>query len=94
MLSIRQLGRPGLAPFDLDLADGECIALSGPSGAGKTTLLRAVADLDPAQGAVGLDGVTVYAAVERGRGALDMGFRDYSRGLDARLRPAKATLAP
>jgi len=57
MLRIRQLSRPGLAPFDLDLGDGECVALSGPSGAGKTILLRAIADLDPSQGAVSLDGV-------------------------------------
>lgn len=57
MLRIRQLSRLGLAPFDLDLADGECVALSGPSGAGKTILLRAVADLDPNQGSVSLDGV-------------------------------------
>lgn len=57
MLSIRQLGRSGLEPFDLDLADGECVALSGPSGAGKTILLRAIADLDLSQGAVSLDGV-------------------------------------
>lgn len=57
MLTIRQLSRPGLAPFDLDLADGECVALSGPSGAGKTILLRAIADLDPNQGSVSLDGV-------------------------------------
>ncbi|MCZ6741505.1 MAG: ABC transporter ATP-binding protein [Alphaproteobacteria bacterium] len=57
MLRVRQLSRPGLAPFDLDLADGECVALSGPSGAGKTILLRAIADLDPNQGSVSLDGV-------------------------------------
>ncbi len=57
MLRIRQLSRPGLAPFDLDLADGECVALGGPSGAGKTMLLRAIADLDPNQGSVSLDGV-------------------------------------
>lgn len=57
MLSIRQLSRPGLAPFDLDLAEGECVSLSGRSGAGKTILLRAVADLDPNLGSVFLDGV-------------------------------------
>ncbi len=57
MLTIRQLSRSGLAPFDFDLADGECVALSGPSGAGKTILLRAIADLDPNQGSVSLDGV-------------------------------------
>lgn len=57
MLTIRQLGRPGLAPFDLDLADGECVSLSGPSGAGETILLRAIADLDPNEGMVRLDDV-------------------------------------
>ena len=57
MLSIRQLCRSGLAPFDLDVADGECIAVSGPSGAGKSIMLRAIADLDVNQGSVILDGV-------------------------------------
>jgi putative ABC transport system ATP-binding protein len=57
MLTIRQLSRSGLAAFNLDVADGECVALSGPSGAGKTILLRAIADLDVNQGSVSLDGV-------------------------------------
>ncbi len=56
MLKIRRLTRPGLKPVDLDLARGECIALSGPSGAGKSILLRAIADLDPNEGEVSLDG--------------------------------------
>jgi ABC-type iron transport system FetAB ATPase subunit len=56
MLTIRKLARHGLGPIDLDIADGECIALSGPSGAGKTLFLRAIADLDPNDGALGLDG--------------------------------------
>jgi len=56
LLTIRQLTRQGLAPVDLDVADGECIALSGPSGAGKTIMLRAIADLDPNRGTVSLDG--------------------------------------
>ncbi len=56
MLTIRKLARRGLGPIDLDLADGRCIALSGPSGSGKTLLLRAIADLDPHQGAACLDG--------------------------------------
>lgn len=57
MLTIRQLSRSGLAPLDLDLGDGECVTVSGPSGAGKTMLLRAIADLDVNQGSVSLDGV-------------------------------------
>ena len=56
MLEIRNLTRPGLAPVDLSLEDGECIAVSGPSGAGKSILMRAIADLDPNTGEVSLDG--------------------------------------
>ncbi|MEJ2479444.1 MAG: ATP-binding cassette domain-containing protein [Acidihalobacter sp.] len=40
----------------LSLAAGECVALAGPSGSGKTVLLRAIADLDPNEGDVLLDG--------------------------------------
>jgi len=56
MLRVRGLGRKGIRPIDLDLASGECIAVMGPSGAGKTLLLRAIADLDPSEGNVALDG--------------------------------------
>lgn len=35
---------------------GELVILSGPSGSGKTLLLRALADLDPADGGVSLNG--------------------------------------
>lgn len=44
-------------PFDLSLAAGECLAITGPSGAGKSLFLRLIADLDPGQGQVFLDGV-------------------------------------
>lgn len=46
----------GLAPVNLEIASGECVAIGGPSGSGKTLLLRAVADLDPCAGEVILDG--------------------------------------
>ncbi len=36
---------------------GECLAISGESGAGKSLFLRMVADLDPNDGEVSLDGV-------------------------------------
>ncbi len=42
---------------DLDVADGEILALLGPSGCGKSSLLRAVAGLEPlAAGTVAFDG--------------------------------------
>jgi putative ABC transport system ATP-binding protein len=43
-------------PFDLAVAAGECIAVAGPSGSGKSLLLRMIADLDPSEGEVALDG--------------------------------------
>ena len=57
MLSVRDLRRLGLTA-SFDLGDGECLALQGPSGSGKTVLLRAVADLDPSEGCVLLDGAS------------------------------------
>lgn len=56
MLSVRDLRRPGLVEASFALADGECLAVRGSSGSGKTLLLRAVADLDPNDGTVTLDG--------------------------------------
>ncbi len=56
MLSVRALRHDALASTTFDLADGECVAAQGPSGSGKTLLLRAIADLDPCEGTVLLDG--------------------------------------
>lgn len=56
MLRIENLKAGALPPLSFKLADGECLAVEGPSGAGKTRLLRAIADLDPAPGQVFLDG--------------------------------------
>ena len=39
---------PVLADLDLEVAEGEYLALMGPSGSGKTTLLNLVAGLDQA----------------------------------------------
>jgi ABC-type iron transport system FetAB ATPase subunit len=47
----------GRGPIDLAVEVGECVALSGPSASGKTLMLRAIADLDPHEGRVLLDGV-------------------------------------
>lgn len=43
-------------PFDLALAPGECVSVVGASGSGKSVLLRLLADLDPHEGDVWLDG--------------------------------------
>jgi ABC-type multidrug transport system ATPase subunit len=57
MLSVRHLFAPGVAADALQVADGECVAVMGPSGAGKTRLLRAIADLDPNKGEVAAGGI-------------------------------------
>ena len=56
MLTARNLAVIGLAPSNIHIDAGECVALSGPSGSGKTLVLRALADLDPNEGEVSLDG--------------------------------------
>jgi len=56
-LHINNLQRVGIEPVSFFLNRGECMVITGPSGAGKSLLLRAIADLDPNQGEVSLDGV-------------------------------------
>jgi phosphate-transporting ATPase len=56
LLQVRDLQTKILKPMSFSLAAGECIAVRGPSGAGKTLMLRAIADLDPNQGLVSLEG--------------------------------------
>ena len=51
-----------LAPFDLELASGEFIAIKGASGSGKTTLLLTLGGmLRPSDGTVNFDGTDLYA---------------------------------
>jgi putative ABC transport system ATP-binding protein len=56
MLQVRDLHTTILQPVSFALSMGECMAVRGPSGAGKTLLLRALADLDPNEGLVTLEG--------------------------------------
>ena len=56
ILQICDLRTNLIKPASFCLSAGECIAVRGPSGAGKTLLLRAIADLDPNEGLVCLDG--------------------------------------
>ncbi|NUR05711.1 MAG: ABC transporter ATP-binding protein [Nocardioidaceae bacterium] len=49
-----------LRGVDLEIADGELLAVLGPSGCGKTTLLRIIAGfLEPDAGSIAFDGETV-----------------------------------
>ena len=54
---MEELRSHGLGPVSFEVAGGECVCVSGPSGAGKSLLLRALADLDPYEGRISLDGV-------------------------------------
>jgi len=57
--------------IDLEVREGECVAVLGPSGSGKTTLLGLLAGLDqPTAGSVALDGVDLSPLSEDERGAL------------------------
>ncbi len=55
-LNIKGLITHVIGPLDLDIPAGQCVCLSGPSGCGKSLTLRALADLDPHEGEVALNG--------------------------------------
>jgi putative ABC transport system ATP-binding protein len=55
MLTVSALTRLHIS-VSFEMKNGECIALQGPSGVGKSLLLRSIADLDPNEGTVKLDG--------------------------------------
>jgi UDP-glucose/iron transport system ATP-binding protein len=56
LLSVVDLRTHLLKAVSFCVAAGECVVIQGPSGSGKTLLLRALADLDPNEGLVCLDG--------------------------------------
>jgi len=59
-----------LADVDLEVAEGESVAITGASGAGKSTLLALLAGLDePTYGTVWLGGIELSALDEDGRAA-------------------------
>jgi len=59
-ITIRYGGTPVIRDFNLEVNDGEMVALLGPSGTGKTTVLKAVAGLiRPHRGQIFIDGQPV-----------------------------------
>lgn len=78
-LVVKQLRSEFAGPFELTLSRGACAAITGPSGSGKSLFLRMVADLDPNEGKIWLNGrerasmpapewrkQAIYAAAESG----------------------------
>ena len=75
----KEFGRTGaLRGVNLDIRDGELIALLGPSGSGKTTLLRVIAGLEaPSAGKINFDGEDATAVpVQRRR--IGFVFQNYA----------------
>jgi len=99
-LELRGLRTALAGPYSLALRPGASLAVTGPSGAGKSVLLRMIADLDPSEGDVLLDGRSraafagpdwrrsvVYVAAEPGWWHEQVGdhFQDRPLALAARL---------
>jgi putative ABC transport system ATP-binding protein len=62
---------PALRPTDLEISDGDYVAVTGPSGSGKSTLLHLLGLLDtPTAGRYLLDGVDTSELTDRDRSAL------------------------
>lgn len=55
-LELKNFSCRAVQPVDLAVETGRCLGLTGPSGSGKSLFLRAVADLDPYEGNLLLDG--------------------------------------
>ena len=70
-LTIDYGSRPVVEGFNLDVHDGEMVALLGPSGAGKTTILKAIAGLlAPRRGDILIDGRSVVRLAPEQRDAV------------------------
>ncbi len=68
--------RTVLKHVDLDVREGEIVAIMGSSGGGKTTLLRCIAGLlTPSSGQVTVDGIEVRKRPEEARRRMGMVFQ-------------------
>ena len=71
-------GRTILHNLDLNVGDGECVALLGPSGCGKSTALRLIAGLDqPESGSISIDGTEMNNVPAEDR-RVGMVFQSYA----------------
>ena len=71
-------GTVAVAELDLEIGDGELLAVVGPSGCGKSTVLRMVAGLEePTHGEVWIDGQDVTRTAPGDRD-LAIVFQDYA----------------
>jgi branched-chain amino acid transport system ATP-binding protein len=78
-VSVRFGGLVALGGIDLDVAQGERLAILGPNGAGKTTLFNVVAgDIRPTTGHVSIKGVDCTSLPSRRRPSLGVA-RTYQR---------------
>jgi phospholipid/cholesterol/gamma-HCH transport system ATP-binding protein len=81
MVSVQRLshafgGRPVLKEIDLEVPEGQIMAVMGSSGGGKTTLLRCIAGLlKPTEGIVMVDGIDVHRETEKARHRMGMVFQ-------------------
>ena len=92
-------GRKAVAGVDLDVGEGEHVAVLGPSGSGKSTLLRVLAGLEvPDTGSVWISGddATAVAPQDRGVGFVFQHYAAFKHmtvrnnvafGLEIRRRP-------
>lgn len=77
-VSYRYAGGAGVTGIDLQVADGELLAVIGPSGSGKSTLLKLIAGfLAPETGRIEVGGADM-AAVPANRRNLGIVFQNYA----------------
>ena len=76
-LSVRFGSVSALAGVDLELRDGETVALAGENGAGKSTLIRCIAgDVAPTSGRIVLSGRTTQSQIAASRRGVAVVWQD------------------